>query len=83
MPTYEYECKCCGFRFEIFQSINAGTESSCPKCAGPARRLLGCGAGIIFKGAGFYATDYRKKPNTNKSNKNLDNQSKSCACDPK
>ena len=59
MPTYEYECGKCGHRFERFQSIKAVPLKRCPKCRGAVRRLLGTGAGVIFKGTGFYATDYR------------------------
>lgn len=58
MPTYEYECPRCG-RFERFQPITARPLKACPKCAGAVRRLISAGAGIIFKGHGFYATDYR------------------------
>jgi putative FmdB family regulatory protein len=59
MPTYEYECQDCGYTFEEFQRITADPLSECPKCHGNLKRLLGTGAGIIFKGSGFYATDYR------------------------
>ncbi len=59
MPTYEYECKKCGHTFEEFQSITEPPIRRCPKCKGKVRRLIGTGAGIIFKGEGFYATDYR------------------------
>jgi len=58
MPTYEYECKKCG-RFEIFQSIKDEKLKRCPTCKKPVKRLMGSGAGIIFKGSGFYQTDYR------------------------
>jgi putative FmdB family regulatory protein len=60
MPTYEYECQKCGHRFEQFQSITADPLKRCPKpkCRGKVKRLLGTGAGIIFKGSGFYLTDY-------------------------
>ncbi|MDD5565793.1 MAG: zinc ribbon domain-containing protein [Candidatus Omnitrophica bacterium] len=61
MPTYEYECSHCAHRFEVFQSISAKPIKSCPKCKKPVKRLIGTGSGIIFKGPGFYATDYRKK----------------------
>ena len=61
MPTYEYECKKCGHVFEEFQRITAEPLSKCPKCSGKLRRLPGAGAGIIFKGSGFYATDYRSE----------------------
>ncbi|MBK1827124.1 FmdB family zinc ribbon protein [Haloferula rosea] len=61
MPTYDYECEQCGHRFEVFQSMNDAKLTDCPEegCAGPVRRLLGTGAGVIFKGGGFYQTDYR------------------------
>ena len=59
MPTYEYECRKCGCRFERFQSITAEPLKRCPKCRGKVKRLISAGAGIIFKGAGFYVTDYR------------------------
>jgi len=60
MPTYEYECEACGHRFERFQSITASALRKCPRCnRHRLRRLIGAGAGIIFKGSGFYQTDYR------------------------
>jgi putative FmdB family regulatory protein len=60
MPTYDYECKACHHRWELFQSITAKPEKKCPKCGKrQAERLIGPGAGIIFKGSGFYQTDYR------------------------
>ena len=60
MPTYEYECKACGHRFEKFQSIVAQPTRQCPACGKRrARRLLGRGGALIFKGSGFYSTDYR------------------------
>jgi len=62
MPTYDYECKKCGHRFEAFQRMNDAPLKKCPECNGALRRLVGAGAGIIFKGSGFYATDYKKKP---------------------
>lgn len=61
MPTYEYECTKCGYTFEKFQNINDKHLTKCPKCSKKVKRLIGMGAGIIFKGTGFYATDYRKK----------------------
>ena len=60
MPTYEYECGGCKHKFEAFQSMSALPIKRCPKCSKKVRRLIGSGAGIIFKGPGFYATDYRK-----------------------
>ncbi|MCK4519537.1 MAG: zinc ribbon domain-containing protein [Candidatus Omnitrophica bacterium] len=59
MPTYEYECQKCEDKFEIFQSMSAEALKRCKKCGGRLKRLIGTGAGIIFKGSGFYATDYR------------------------
>ena len=61
MPTYDYECKQCGHLFEVFQSMNDDRLTDCPldECEGEVKRLLGTGAGIIFKGSGFYETDYR------------------------
>ncbi|HEX7079034.1 MAG TPA: FmdB family zinc ribbon protein [Candidatus Eisenbacteria bacterium] len=59
MPTYEYECEKCGHRFELFQRMSDPPRKRCPKCRGKVRRLLGTGAGMIFKGSGFYTTDYR------------------------
>lgn len=61
MPTYDYECTACGNRFEAFQKINDKPLTSCPKCHKKVKRLIGSGSGIIFKGSGFYSTDYRKK----------------------
>jgi len=59
MPTYEYECQKCGHRFEEFQSMTAKPLVRCPKCRGKLKRLIGAGAGLLFKGSGFYSTDYR------------------------
>ena len=60
MPTYDYECDACGHKFELFQSITEPVERKCPECKKPKlRRLFGTGAAIVFKGSGFYQTDYR------------------------
>src|SRR4051812_26085665 len=62
MPTYDYECGACGHRFELFQSITADPIKDCPECKKPdAKRLIGAGGGLIFKGSGFYQTDYKSK----------------------
>ncbi|MDD2689358.1 MAG: zinc ribbon domain-containing protein [Candidatus Omnitrophica bacterium] len=75
MPTYEYECKHCGYAFEVSQKMTDKHLSACPKCNKEVRRLISSGAGIIFKGKGFYATDYRKKE------KSKDKQEEKCnAC---
>ena len=61
MPTYDYECRKCGHRFEVFHSMSDETPRRCPKCKGRARRVPSAGAGLLFKGSGFYITDYRSK----------------------
>ncbi|MFH1191775.1 MAG: FmdB family zinc ribbon protein [Candidatus Omnitrophota bacterium] len=60
MPTYEYECLSCEHKFEILQSITAKPETKCPQCGKKLKKLISSTAGFIFKGAGFYATDYKK-----------------------
>jgi putative FmdB family regulatory protein len=60
MPTYEYVCDECQYQFEVFQSILDSPKRKCPSCGRyKLRRLIGTGGGIIFRGSGFYATDYR------------------------
>ncbi|MEW4528531.1 zinc ribbon domain-containing protein [Maioricimonas sp. JC845] len=60
MPTYDYQCKKCDHTWELFQSITANPVRKCPECGKlSAKRVIGPGAGIIFKGSGFYQTDYR------------------------
>ncbi len=60
MPTYDYQCNDCGHALEVFQSITAAPKRKCPECGKPSlKRLIGTGAGVIFKGSGFYETDYR------------------------
>ncbi len=62
MPTYEYRCEACGHQFEQYQSITAEPLRKCPACGKrTVQRLLGTGGGIIFKGSGFYQTDYRSE----------------------
>ncbi len=62
MPTYEYACQKCGHEFEQFQSMKDEPLKKCPKCKKTGvKRLVGGGAGLIFKGTGFYITDYKKK----------------------
>ena len=61
MPTYDYECAKCGHKFEVFQKMTDKPVRSCPECGGKAEKLIGTGSGIIFKGSGFYETDYKKK----------------------
>ncbi|MDZ7263132.1 MAG: zinc ribbon domain-containing protein [candidate division KSB1 bacterium] len=59
MPTYEYKCNTCGYQFEEFQSIKAEPIRECPQCKGSVKRLIGVGNGFLFRGNGFYITDYR------------------------
>lgn len=60
MPTYEYECLFCKHKFEVLQSIKAKPVTKCPKCSKKVKKLISSVGGFIFKGAGFYATDYKK-----------------------
>ena len=62
MPTYDYECPSCDHKFELFQPITAKPVKKCPACGkSRARRLIGAGSSVIFKGSGFYQTDYRSE----------------------
>lgn len=65
MPTYDYRCLSCNHSFELFQSMTEKPISACPKCGGEVKRLIGAGAGPIFKGSGFYQTDYKNSSNGN------------------
>ncbi len=68
MPTYEYECNACGHKFEEFQSMTDKPLRKCPECRKlKLQRLIGTGAGIIFKGSGFYETDYKRKGGSSSS----------------
>jgi putative FmdB family regulatory protein len=61
MPTYEYRCEACAHGFELFQSIKADPVTTCPRCgAERVRRVIGAGGGFIFRGSGFYITDYTR-----------------------
>jgi putative FmdB family regulatory protein len=61
MPTYDYRCRKCGHSFELFHGIKDDAPKRCPKCRGRAQRVPAGGAGVLFKGSGFYITDYRSK----------------------
>ena len=81
MPTYDYVCRACGHEFEKFQSMKDEPIKSCPKCKKrQAKRCIGSGAGLIFKGSGFYETDYkqagRKKTDSPDSQPGSDSSSK-------
>lgn len=60
MPTYDYVCQDCSHAFEHFQTMSSDPLSTCPQCKGKLKRLIGAGAALIFKGTGFYCTDYKK-----------------------
>ncbi len=69
MPTYVYECQRCGARFELLQGINDPPRQRCPECRGKVKRLLMPGGGFIFKGSGFYITDYKHKEDKSRATK--------------
>ena len=75
MPTYEYQCKQCGLRFERFQNIKEEPIRECPECSGDVKKLISAGAGIIFKGSGFYITDYRSEEYKNAEKKEKERHS--------
>ena len=79
MPTYDYACKACGHRFEEFQNISASPLTDCPECKkSELERLIGAGAGVIFKGSGFYETDYRSSSYQNDAKKDAEPQGGGC-----
>ncbi|MBF0121959.1 MAG: zinc ribbon domain-containing protein [Candidatus Omnitrophica bacterium] len=79
MPTYEYECSACGHAFEALQTMTEDKLSKCPKCKkNKLARLIGSGSGVIFKGTGFYETDYKKKSESKPSSKDAPCASGSC-----
>ena len=70
MPTYDYECSACGYKFEKFQAMSAKPVKKCPKCGKlKVERLIGAGTGVIFKGSGFYETDYKRSGENKTGNK--------------
>ncbi len=76
MPTYEYECAACQSRFEVFQSITEDPLKRCPDCKSRrVKRLIGAGAGIIFKGSGFYETDYKRASQEGKKGEEKESKS--------
>lgn len=87
MPTYDYECDACGHEWELFQNITADPEKKCPECKKKkARRLFGTGAAIMFKGSGFYETDYRSdsyKKGADEAKNKSDTSSKTSKTDDK
>lgn len=86
MPTYDYACKACGHRFEEFQSMSSDPLKKCPECKkSKLERLIGTGAGVIFKGSGFYETDYRGDSYANDAKKDAEapkTEDRSGGCKP-
>jgi putative FmdB family regulatory protein len=74
MPTYDYKCSQCKYTFEYFQSMSAEPLTECPKCGGHLKRVIGTGAGTIFKGSGFYQTDYKNKSTKNNNSDKTENK---------
>lgn len=72
MPTYDYKCIVCGHLFELFQPMSAEPIKECPECGGLVKRLIGTGAGAIFKGNGFYQTDYKGSKSVKKESDKKD-----------
>jgi putative FmdB family regulatory protein len=67
MPIYEYKCLSCGHKFEVLQKVSDEPIKVCPECGGEVKKLIGTGAGLIFKGSGFYITDYKKNSTSSKT----------------
>lgn len=66
MPTYDYKCTVCNHTFEVFQPMSAEPLKECPECRGNLKRIIGTGAGAIFRGSGFYQTDYKNSEKNDK-----------------
>lgn len=76
MPTYDYECQACKHTFELFQMMSEKPIKKCPKCGkNKVKRLIGSGMGIIFKGSGFYETDYKRKESNPSGGRSAQNNS--------
>ncbi len=76
MPHYDYECEKCGYSFEVFQKMTDAPLTECPKCKGGVKRLIGPGCGLIFKGSGFYITDYKRKSSSTDSSSKPEQEKK-------
>ena len=75
MPHYDYTCKKCGYTFEVFQKIDDEPLKECPQCKGELKKLIGSGCGLIFKGSGFYITDYKRNNKSTKKEEKKDSNS--------
>jgi putative FmdB family regulatory protein len=81
MPTYDYECDKCKHRFEKVQKMSDNPLKKCPECGGKVRRMVSVGSGVIFKGKGFYQTDYKKScPTANKKSEVKPPSCDGCPC---
>ncbi|RME90056.1 MAG: zinc ribbon domain-containing protein [Candidatus Hydrogenedentota bacterium] len=88
MPTYDYKCNECGTRFEVFHGMNESPDVHCPECNAVASKQISAGAGIVFKGSGFYVTDYKNNGSKKESTKTATAEKKqesvgcgaNCAC---
>jgi len=83
MPTYDYKCLKCNYTFEEFQKMTDDPLTKCPKCKGKLKRLIGAGLGPIFKGSGFYQTDYKNSPKKPKQTEKKKTDTKSKDSKPK
>lgn len=84
MPTYDYVCEACDHEFELFQSISEPVKKKCPECSKlKLRRLFGTGAAVVFKGSGFYETDYRSDSYKQAADKDKKSQSENSKSDTK
>ena len=81
MPTYDYKCSNCNHTFEYFQPMSAAPLTECPECKGNLKRIIGTGSGPIFKGSGFYQTDYKGKSENSK--KSSESESKPISTEKK
>ena len=77
MPTYDYLCEQCGHVFEAFHGMKETPALKCPECGGNVKKMIGTGAGLIFKGSGFYITDYKNKKSSPVAQPKPTDQSKS------
>jgi putative FmdB family regulatory protein len=77
MPTYDYKCTVCSYTFELFQPITAEPVKICPECKGEVKRIIGPGLGLIFKGKGFYQTDYKVSNSTSETKNKTSHEIKS------
>ncbi len=83
MPTYEYKCLECGYLFEEFQKMSDAPLETCPKCGGKVKRLISNGAGLVFKGSGFYLTDYKNSNSSTVTSNNKSSDKSSSTESPK